>query len=671
MSRSILAIDGNISHDCSVTVIREGEIFAVECERLDRVKKSAGYDFRVVQTAQGPRYQLFDVGNVGPAIRYCLELAGLEVVDTIIHTHGYKFVRFLGLERYLAPGGTIREFPSHHLAHACSAFYYSDFERAAVLVVDGSGPEAGSPFNILQSSYFFDGTSIRTVARTFATAQHQCGIGLNYYLHTLLMSKEEGSIMGLSSYGDPSRYPQQMLVEVDGHIYLDPQRIPHPITTSTNEAREDSLFSHYGIPGMSEVAEAKTHIETSFLADIAARLQQETEQRMVQLANALYEVTRCPNLCMGGGVTLNSVANHKILEQTPFERVFIQPGAHDAGITLGLALFVHHHLDKEPRRTRRNVFLGRAYTNEQIEQTLTRYADAITVERVADVVETTAALLADHQVLAWFQGRMEFGPRALGHRSILAHPGRQETGDRVNDIKRRERWRPLAPAILEDRLSDYFEMLNPNPYMLLVAQVTERTRVEAPAVVHVDGTARPQTVDALGNALFHRLITAFEARTGLPMVLNTSLNDKGEPLIEHPEQAVFFLLNSGVDALVIGDFVVRRNPAFTGSYRVEVERRADPTSPIDTAASAVALNQTLEGLFVKDLSFFKGGYHVQLEVGVGPQRRTLDLGLDVDGAKVTEVFNHRAAGVLPAKFRPLIGPFLEAFEAYLRGGASR
>ena len=667
MSRSILAIDGNVSHDSSVTVIHNGEIYAVESERLDRVKKSPGHDFTVKHTPEGPVYTVTGEGVFTQAIAYCMQLAGITHVDHIIHTQAQKFVRHLKLGRYLAPGGTIKRFPSHHLAHACSAFYFSDFAESAVLVVDGSGPEHGSPFNILQSMYYFDGTQIKAIKRTFATQEHQVGIGLNYYLHTHLMGMEEGSIMGLSSYGDHSKYTKNMLYRVDGHTYLNPANLPHPISTSTAEARQDSLHNHYGISGQGPVDAARKDVEHSFLADVAAKLQHETEERMIELALELHKVTGAKNLCLAGGVTLNSVANNKILERTPFENVFIQPAAHDAGITLGLALFAHHHQHGEPRRRRRNVFLGKAYTNAEIQQTLTRYDAYITVEAHDDVYPVAAQLLADEEVLAWFQGRLEFGPRALGHRSILGHPGSIAVRDRVNDIKRRQRWRPLAPAVLDTHLDAYFQMLNHNAYMLLVASVTDLTRQVAPAVVHVDGTARPQSVNCDDNPVFHRIIYLFHEKSGVPILINTSLNSKGEPLIENPEQAVLFLLNSGVDALVIGDFVVRRKPDCpTGNQvSVRVNRVEETWNSIDCDACVVSLNQKLSQLHVKSLGFFRGSYNVVIQVTTGTQERTLDLGLEVLKGGVTQIINNRSGAVMSEKFLPLVGPFVIAFEQFL------
>ncbi len=668
MSRSILAIDGNVSHDSSVTVIHDGEIFAVESERLDRVKKSCGYDFERKDSPQGPLYEVFDPGSFAKPIQYCLELAGIDKVDHIIHTHAQKFVRHMKLEQYLAPGGKIQAFPSHHLAHACSGFYYSDFEESAVLVVDGSGPERGSKFNILQSMYHFDGSQIKVIRRTFANQKHQIGIGLNYYLHTHLIGMEEGSIMGLSSYGDHTKYPQEMLYRVGDDIFLNPENLPHTISTSTAECTPTSLFQHYGIGDQNLVRAAQKDVQNSFLADIAAKLQHETEERMIELANELYDITKSKNLCLAGGVTLNSVANNKILERTPFENVFIQPAAHDAGITLGLALFAHHQKHGNPRVRRPNVFLGKAYSNDEIGETLQRYAQRITFEKHDDVYPVAANLLVNEEVLAWFQGRLEFGPRALGHRSILGHPGSIAVRDRVNDIKRRQRWRPLAPAILDTELDTYFDMINHNAYMLLVASVKDVTREVAPAIVHVDGTARPQSVNKDDNPVFHRIISLFNEQTGVPILINTSLNSKGEPLIEHPEQAVLFLLSSGVDALVIGDYVVRKRPNTEDEphLAVRVKYLEEPGSPFDCDAHLTGLNESLHGMHIKQMSYFRGGYNVVIEVSTGGTTRTLDLGIDVEDHRVTRVLNNRGGAEFPAKFRPLIAPFLNALEALLR-----
>ena len=330
-SPTILAVNGTISHDASVTVVHRGELFAVECERLDRLKKSGGHRYTVERTESGLVYRLTAYGDVTAAIAYCLDLAGVTQVDHIVHLAEWKFIVGLRLHQYLAPGGKIQRFPSHHLAHACSAFYYSPFEEAAVLVVDGSGSDGGTPAMVLQSSYFFGGRTIRVVRRTLNTDAHQLGIGLNYWLHTMLTGHEEGSIMGLSSYGDPKRFPQSMLHEAGGHIYVDPTRLRGRVSTNGDGADASTLLDHYGLSA-EEARDARHNIERGVLADVAARLQEETEDRLVQLAQELYDETQGKQLCFAGGVALNSVANHKLLERTPFERIFVQPAAHDGGI---------------------------------------------------------------------------------------------------------------------------------------------------------------------------------------------------------------------------------------------------------------------------------------------------------------------------------------------------
>ena len=668
-SPSILALDGTLPHDSSVTVIHQGQIFAVECERIDRLKKSCGYAIERRDTERGPILQLRDPGNPHAAIRYCLDLAGIDRVDRIVYGREARLVRHLGLERYLLPGGRMEGFPSHHLAHACSAFYYSDFERAAVLVVDASGPDRGNPIPALQSMYHFDGGRIREVRRTFATDTHPLGIGIQYFLHTKLMDMEEGSIMGLSSYGDASRYPQRLLARFGDHLRVDPAEIDPVVRTDTRAATETSLFAHYGLDPHRDravVEQARRQPEQSFLADIAAKLQRETEDALVSLANDLHDVTGATKLCLAGGVALNSVANHKILQRTPFDEIFIQPAANDAGISLGMALFSHHHTDGQPRRRRPNVFLGRGYDDDEIQEVLDRYAACVEYERPEDIYDRSAALLEREEVIAFFQGRLEFGPRALGHRSILAHPGSTAVRDRVNDIKRRERWRPLAPAVLDGDLSRFFVMEQSNPYMLLVADVTDEARERAPAIVHADGTARPQSVSADENPTLHRLLSRFRDRTGLPLVINTSLNDRGEPMIEHPEQAVLFLLNSDLDALAIGSFLVRA--------RSESARRTVPTRvvvapttppPLDCDALRARFADGRSGLRVIRAEFRHATVYALVELRIGDQARTADAAFVVEDQSVARIDDARRGRPMGAAVVKALSPIARAIEALL------
>jgi carbamoyltransferase len=293
-------------------------------------------------------------------------------------------------------------------------------------------------------------------------------------------------------------------------------------------------------------------------ADLAASVQRRLEEIELELACWLHERTGAPALAMAGGVALNCVANSALFEHGPFEDVWVQPAAGDAGTALGAALFVARARgdEIEPMRT---AALGRGWTDAELEAELR--AAAVPFERPRDVADAVAAVLASDGIVAWFQGRSEFGPRALGHRSLLAHPGRPENLERLNVVKGREQFRPVAPMVTIERAKDLFEGGPiPSPYMLFTHHVRPGWRQRIPAVTHVDGTARAQTVDATDEPLVHRMLTGFERRTGVPAVVNTSLNTAGRPMVDSPRDALECFGSAPVDALAMGPFLVRRRP---------------------------------------------------------------------------------------------------------------
>jgi carbamoyltransferase len=278
---------------------------------------------------------------------------------------------------------------------------------------------------------------------------------------------------------------------------------------------------------------------------------------LLGLVRWLHEQTGDRDLTMAGGVALNCVANSRIAAEGPFERVWVQPAAGDAGTALGGALHVAGVLG-DPVAPMPGADLGRGWTDEEIEAWLT--TAKIVFERPRDVADAVAAELAGNGIVAWFQGRSEYGPRALGHRSLLAHPGHEANLERLNDVKGREQFRPVAPMVLVDRAADVFTGPLPSPYMLFVHGVQPAWRDRIPAVVHVDGTARIQTVDRAAEPLVARLLECFERRTGLPVVVNTSLNTAGRPMVDDPRDALECFGSAPVDLLAIGPFVVRRAP---------------------------------------------------------------------------------------------------------------
>ena len=349
-------------------------------------------------------------------------------------------------------------------------------------------------------------------------------------------SSDEYKVMALASYGRPRHLDAlRELVHTtgDGHFCT------HPID-----------WARFAPPGRGDGSLDEAH------ADLASSVQRRLEEVVIELATWLHERSGARSIALAGGVALNCVMNSALFEAGPFEQVWVQPAAGDAGTALGAAMFTSHALGDEvmPMAT---AALGRGWTEQQIEDELLRAR--VPYERPADIADAVALVLAEDGIVAWFQGRSEFGPRALGHRSLLAHPGLRRNLDRLNDVKGRESFRPVAPMVTVERAGTLFEGGPvPSRFMLFTHRVRPEWRGRIPAVVHVDGTARIQTVDRRDEPLMHRCLERFEHRTGLPVVVNTSLNTAGRPMVDDPKDALECFGSAPVDALAIGPFLVRR-----------------------------------------------------------------------------------------------------------------
>jgi carbamoyltransferase len=298
-------------------------------------------------------------------------------------------------------------------------------------------------------------------------------------------------------------------------------------------------------------------------ADLAASVQTRLEEVILDLARWLHEAAGGPTaLTMAGGVALNCVANARLAEQGPYDTVWVQPAAGDAGTALGAALHLSS-LDGKPVVAMPGPDLGRGYSDAELEAELRRAC--VAYSRPPSIAAVAAEVLAGNGIVAWYQGRSEYGPRALGHRSLLAHPGDPANTERLNEVKGREQFRPVAPMVLAERAAELFDGVHPSPYMLFVHRVRYGWRERIPAVVHVDGTARIQTIDAADEPLVAELLTAFERRTGLPVVVNTSLNTAGRPMVDTPREALELFGSAPVDLLALGPFAVRRGDAYRGA----------------------------------------------------------------------------------------------------------
>jgi carbamoyltransferase len=425
-------------------------------------------------------------------------------------------------------------FYDHHLAHAATSYFTSGLERAAVATVDGRG----DPYSTV--TWRAQGTGIERLR-----SEPWCNsLGFFYRDCTRYLGLGdfgEGKTMGLGSYADPAelRQPAEQMLErpSDGRWYRY-RRAPS----------EDLL----GFPPRS-TAPATERPYPQF----AAAMQEATEIAVEKIARSASSDADFPALCLGGGVALNCAANGRLLAGGDFAPVWAFAASGDAGLGIGAALLAAIEAGELALERLDTADLGPEFDARAVEAALTAER-SITFKRSTRVAEEVAERLAADQIVGWFQGRMELGPRALGNRSILASPRSTEIRDRVNSLKGREQWRPLAPSVLAERAGGYFQLAGESPFMLFATDVRAEVRHEVPAIVHVDGSARPQTVRRDQNPALHELIEAFHRRTGVPLVLNTSFNAAGEPIVCTPTDAVRTFLATGLDALVCGDFIVQR-----------------------------------------------------------------------------------------------------------------
>ncbi|WP_433074090.1 carbamoyltransferase family protein [Dactylosporangium sp. CA-052675] len=540
---------GGSHHDYGACLVRDGVVVsAVEEERLTRVKMAFGL---------GPRLAKAE------AVDYVLGEAGLGVddVDLVVANDFLNPV-------YAARFGDRVHWIGHHLSHAASTFYTSPFEEAAVLVLDGRGSDVGTDAGLCcetTTSYRAGPSGLRpltahagrvTLADERSVDPCEDSIGWMYEL----VSREigfggpggqgAGKTMGLAAYGGPR--------------YVDAMRECYSLADGRfRQSTQQQIAMRRHI--QSELAKAGERGRDEVRADLAHAVQHHVERVIVELARWLHKQTGQPRLCLAGGVALNSVANFKILEETPFEEVHIVPAAGDSGTSLGAALYGHHEhggAGWTPRPEPFSPYLGREYGTADIDAALNAVSDRVRVSRPAELLVTVALRLAAGDVVGWFQGRSEIGPRALGNRSILADPRPAWMKDRINEkVKHREPFRPFAPIVRQARQAEFFGTDVPVHYMLLVAPVLEHKRQQIAAVTHADGSARLQTVTAALNPRLDALLAAFERLTGVPVLLNTSFNDNDEPIVESPADAVRCFLNTDLDALVLGDTLVTKVPA--------------------------------------------------------------------------------------------------------------
>jgi carbamoyltransferase len=549
------------AHDTAAALVRDGEPVAfVEEERFNREKhtrafpdqavgfclRQAGIGIRDVDVVAfahraGTDFRLGAADALRRLPRSAKRLAAQAYVDLSLVRKQQSFLRRYGYRGRVANVG-------HHVAHAASAFYASGFDEAAVLTLDRGG-------DFLSTTLGHGKGNRLDVARE---VRNPDSLGEVYSALTWFLgfhpNADEGKVMGLAPYGR-DRYVEELRdlvrLSADGLFRVNLDWFRYHLEGGWVSKR---FLERWGPPRVAE-SEITEHHE-----DLAYGVQAVTEEAGLHVAKALHGLTGSPNLAMAGGVALNSVMNARLLRETPFDRIFVQPAAGDAGNALGAALYVWHHLMGRPREWRmEHAFLGPETDRKEARAALE--ARSVPFREVADPEAEVARLLADSRIVGWFQDRAEVGPRALGARSILADPRQAEMKDVVNErVKHREGFRPFAPAVLDEAGPDWFDPYATNPFMLLVLPIVQARRETIPAVTHVDGTGRLQSVTRAGNPRFHRLIEEFRRHTGVPVVLNTSYNLRGEPIVHTPAQAVEDYLSTGMDALCLGPFLAEKSP---------------------------------------------------------------------------------------------------------------
>lgn len=575
MSASSLVLGINSAyHESSACLLRDGQLLsAVEEERFSRVKHAKP---ALVDNAEELPEQ---------AIAFCLQSEGLDSladVDCIGYSfepedrlrknrdyvHGYPlpegdfgtrdgeerfYQSHLSVEKKIRAMGFQGRFfyLDHHACHAASAFYVSGLEEAAVLVVDGIGE--------FESTTVFQGKDKRLNKLRHFEYPNSLGFLWEKMSAFLGFSPYDAArLMGLSSYGEPGIYKAALdtLLQIapDGSFTIDDNLI------QLRNGSFQALETLFGVSKQEQPVDRVTP-ETQKYADIAVALQVATEEIFIKLARQIRQDTGSRHLCMAGGVSLNCVANGYLAYEQIFDNIFVQPAANDAGTAIGAAYLIWHHLLGQPRQPiSKSPYLGPAYSDTQIQAALE--AHQLDVVYSESIEAATADLLAAGKIVAWFQGRMELGPRALGNRSLLADPRSQATVELMNrKVKHREAFRPFCPSVLAERAPDWFELPDPMPevatYMLGAFRARKEKAHLIPAVVHFDGTSRIQAVHRDTNPRFHALLTEMERRTGVPVLLNTSFNDQ-EPIVCTPDDAIATFMKTEIDVLAIGNYLVTK-----------------------------------------------------------------------------------------------------------------
>jgi len=556
-------------HDSAAALLKDGKVIAaVEEERFSRTK--------------------FDDSFPKQAIDWCLKESGISPknLDSVAFYDKpiLKFERLLDNYIAVAPNGLysflsvipkwihkrvwVKDeilkhlkgfngtiiFPEHHVSHAAHTFFTSPFNESAILTVDGVGEWTTTAFGSAHDTTIELTNDIRW--------PHSVGLFYSAFTYFLGFKVNEGEykLMGLSAYGKPKYYDLIMknLVDVkdDGSVHLNMKYFSFTYDKVMTNQNFSDLF---GITPRKEDSNAE-----QIHYDVAASAQLVLEEILLRMVKHVHKKTGMKNLCLGGGVALNGVVNYRILKEGPFENLHIPPSPGDAGSAVGCAQYLYYCHKKNKRKMEQNaemiqnnVYVGPSHSNDEIKSFLDMNKIHYKYLEIDSLLETTAQLIAEGNVVGWYQGKMEWGPRALGNRSILADPRNAEMKYTLNEkIKHRESFRPFAPCILEEHLSEYFDIDIPSPYMLFVAPVKKPEKI--PAVTHVDGTGRLQTVSKDTNPLYYDLIKEFYKITDVPVLINTSMNVRGEPIVNTLEQAYNMIIKTDMDYLVMGNYTIKK-----------------------------------------------------------------------------------------------------------------
>jgi carbamoyltransferase len=600
----------NLGHERSVAIVKDGKIVvAIEQERLDRHKHSVGF----LLHAPGDTSQ---IQIPHESIRYCLDSCGIALTDLACITPnmpGHDFAPEIVKRAFPAEiAQLVVPVPSHHLAHAYSAFWPSGFDDAIVLVVDATGSTTAAHCTESYTLYAGHEATLKLLYSE-TIASHLAGLSTLGFIYEYITRKagfvtsldktgcmnhaEAGKLMGLAPFGSEQSHLHRWIRPINNSYHLQISAYDIFLEVAALEKRYDTRTG-------------KPYLRP-YLVDLAYKVQQELELALLHLVALAMKQTGLRKLCIAGGVGLNSVANYKLLQQLDLEDIFIFPAAGDNGIAAGCALWAYHTVGGGKKRSKlKQANLGHQYSHAQVTQALKQFDTALEVEELSssEVIARSAQKLAQGQIVARFEGRSEYGPRALGQRSIMVDPTFPQIKDILNArVKFREAFRPFAPVVPLEKLNEIFELEVADPFMLVVPPIKSNYQAQLPAVTHVDGTGRVQTVTKAENPYFYQICWSLaQVRGGPPVLLNTSFNIAGQPIVETPAEAIQTFLQTDIDYLVIENFWISKRQAQVPTYAEQVQKLTDTPVPQGLPPGVPAVTALMERL---DRALFWGETH--------------------------------------------------------------